>query len=61
MQFDTNPRTLNSLYGRLRADPRVIKYTALKLGDKLEDIVPNVVSPTRTGTGRVGMGGNTIQ
>ncbi|KDN41794.1 hypothetical protein K437DRAFT_258139, partial [Tilletiaria anomala UBC 951] len=61
MQFDTNPRTLETLYGRLRADPRVVKYTALKLGDKLQDIVPSVLPASGSGIGRIGMGGKTIQ
>jgi len=40
LHFDTNPRVLATLTARLRADPRVIKYTALKLGEKLDEITP---------------------
>lgn len=40
MQFDTNPRVLNTLSNRLRTDPRVIKWTTLKLGERLDQIVP---------------------
>lgn len=62
MQFDTNPRALNTLYSRLRADPRVVKFTALKLGDKLEDVVPSILPANRhSGAARIGMGGRTIQ
>lgn len=41
MQFDTNPRVLNTLSTRLRTDPRVIKWTTLKLGERLDQIAPN--------------------
>lgn len=40
MQFDTNPRVLNTLSTRLKTDPRVIKWTTLKLGERLDQIVP---------------------
>lgn len=39
MYFDTSPRTLNSLALKLRQDPRVIRWTMLKQGDKIQDIV----------------------
>ena len=39
MHFDTNPRTLHALNRRLRQDPRVIRWTMTKLGEKVEDIV----------------------
>lgn len=42
IQFDTNPRVLNTLSARYRADPRVIKWTTLKLGEQLHEITPNV-------------------
>lgn len=44
MHFDTNAPVLKSLNDRLRADPRVIKWTALKLGDKLDQITPKATS-----------------
>lgn len=43
MQFDTNPRVLNTLSSRLRSDPRVIKWTTLKLGERLEQITPKLI------------------
>jgi len=38
MHFDTSPHTLRSLNSIMRRDPRVIRWTVLKLGDKVEDI-----------------------
>ncbi|KAJ7647237.1 ribosomal protein S6 [Roridomyces roridus] len=38
MHFDTSPRTLLSLNGLMRRDPRVIRWTVLKLGSRPEDI-----------------------
>lgn len=38
MHFDTAPRTLRSLNSIMRRDPRVIRWTVLKLGSKVEDI-----------------------
>ncbi|KAF9465005.1 ribosomal protein S6 [Collybia nuda] len=38
MHFDTAPRTLRSLNSIMRRDPRVIRWTVLKLGAKVEDI-----------------------
>jgi len=39
MNFDASPRTLQGLNSLLRKDPRVIRWTMLKEGEKLEDIV----------------------
>lgn len=39
MHFDTSPRTLATLNERLRTDPRVVRWTMLKLGERLEDVV----------------------
>ena len=39
MHFDTSPRTLRSLNTIMRSDPRVIRWTMLKLGEKIEDVV----------------------
>src|SRR4051794_17569074 len=38
MHFDTSPHTLRSLNGIMRRDPRVLRWTVLKLADKVEDI-----------------------
>lgn len=38
LYFDTSPRTLRSLNGIMRRDPRVLRWTVLKLADKVEDI-----------------------
>ncbi|UZJ56692.1 hypothetical protein CBS101457_006012 [Exobasidium rhododendri] len=40
LHFDTNPRVLSTLSSRLQADPRVIKWTTLKLGERLDQITP---------------------
>jgi len=39
MHFDTSPRILATLNERLRTDPRVVRWTMLKLGERLEDVV----------------------
>ncbi|PWN19965.1 hypothetical protein BCV69DRAFT_313173 [Microstroma glucosiphilum] len=44
LQFDTSPPVLSVLNSRLRADPRVVKWTALKLGEKLHEITPRGTS-----------------
>lgn len=44
LHFDTNPRVLQTMSSRLRADPRVIKWTTLKLGDRLDQITPRISS-----------------
>lgn len=58
MQFDSNAPTLKVINDRLRQDPRVIKWTALKLGEKLHEIVP----PSSYGgsPSKATMGGKTI-
>ena len=38
LHFDASPRTLRSLNGIMRRDPRVLRWTVLKLADKVEDI-----------------------
>ena len=38
MHFDTSPQILHALNRRLRQDPRVIRWTMTKLGEKVEDI-----------------------
>lgn len=38
LHFDTSPTTLRTLNGIMRRDPRVLRWTVLKLGDRVEDI-----------------------
>ncbi|KAF8580447.1 hypothetical protein K439DRAFT_1356839 [Ramaria rubella] len=38
MHFDTSPRVLHALNRRLRKDPRVIRWTMTKLGERIEVI-----------------------
>ncbi|KAJ7287433.1 ribosomal protein S6 [Mycena rebaudengoi] len=38
MHFDTSPRTLLSLHSIMRRDPRVIRWTVLKLASNAVDI-----------------------
>ena len=38
LHFDASPRTLRSLNGIMRRDPRVLRWTVLKLADNLEDL-----------------------
>ncbi|PFH51561.1 hypothetical protein AMATHDRAFT_142313 [Amanita thiersii Skay4041] len=38
MQFDTAPRTLQSLNELMRQDPRVLRWTILKMGSDVETI-----------------------
>ncbi|KAG6886156.1 hypothetical protein C0993_000674 [Termitomyces sp. T159_Od127] len=38
LHFDTAPRTLRSLNAIMRRDPRVIRWTVLKLAEKVEDV-----------------------
>ncbi|TFK53979.1 hypothetical protein OE88DRAFT_1711024 [Heliocybe sulcata] len=39
MYFDTSPKVLREFNTLMRNDPRVIRWTTLKIGDKVEDIV----------------------
>ncbi|KAI0344603.1 hypothetical protein BDW22DRAFT_1354694 [Trametopsis cervina] len=39
MNFDASPRILTSLREILHYDPRVLRMTTLKLGDRIEDVV----------------------
>ncbi|EED83033.1 predicted protein [Postia placenta Mad-698-R] len=39
MHFDASPRTLKELDSLMKRDPRVVRWTMLKLGDKVEDVV----------------------
>lgn len=44
LRFDASPRTQHSLRRTMGLDPRLIRYSVVKLGDKLEDIadVPGI-------------------
>ncbi|KAH9929309.1 ribosomal protein S6 [Amylocystis lapponica] len=39
MHFDASPRTLHGLNQLMRRDPRVVRWTMLKLGEKVEEVV----------------------
>ena len=39
MQFDASPTTLRSLNTIMRHDPRVIRWTNLKVGEKVTDVL----------------------
>ena len=39
MHLDASPKTLKGLHTLLRKDPRVIRWTMLKEGEKVEDVV----------------------
>ncbi|KAJ9080233.1 hypothetical protein DSO57_1027347 [Entomophthora muscae] len=43
MQFDANPHTLQDLRSTLKVDPRVIRVDAIKLGEKLNHILPKAI------------------
>jgi small subunit ribosomal protein S6 len=47
MTFDASPRTMRGLAAMMRRDPRVIRWTTLKLGERLQDVVD--ASPQTTG------------
>lgn len=53
MHFDTSPPVLSQLSSRLRADPRVVKWTTLKLGEKLHEITPPGTSAGLRDLGRI--------
>ncbi|KAF9451941.1 hypothetical protein P691DRAFT_698162 [Macrolepiota fuliginosa MF-IS2] len=38
LHCDTSPQTLRSLNNFMRRDPRVLRWTVLKLGDRVEDV-----------------------
>ncbi|KAK4052975.1 hypothetical protein OIO90_004099 [Microbotryomycetes sp. JL221] len=39
MKFDANPPTVAALRDRLRLDPRVLRWTVLKVGSTLEQVI----------------------
>ena len=38
LHFDASPSLMGDVRNRLREDPRVIRQTVLKMGEKLEDV-----------------------
>ena len=38
MLFDTNPSVLSEINGRMRSDPRVLKWTTLRKGVSLDEV-----------------------
>ena len=47
MHFDASPQALTQLNRNLRTDTRVLRWTNLKLGEKLDDIVGTREKTTR--------------
>jgi small subunit ribosomal protein S6 len=50
MHFDASPEKQKSLNKLLRKDPRVIRATMLKMGERIEDVAwnyPKTVIPVR--------------
>jgi small subunit ribosomal protein S6 len=50
MHFDANPEKQKSLNKLLRKDPRVIRATVLKMGERIEDVAwksPKTIIPPR--------------
>jgi len=45
MHFDASPRSMRGLDRIMRADARVVRWTMLKLGDKVQDVV---LPPSKT-------------
>lgn len=46
MHFDASPKLKAQVESRLRQDPQVIRWTTLKLGEKLEDIALDLTNKT---------------
>jgi small subunit ribosomal protein S6 len=50
MHFDVSPEKQKSLSKLLRKDPRVIRATVLKMGERIEDVAwksPKTIIPAR--------------
>ena len=50
MHFDVSPEKQKSLSKLLRKDPRVIRATVLKMGERIEDVAwksPKTIMPAR--------------
>ena len=46
MKFDANPPTVAALNERLRLDPRVLRWTTLKMGTKIDQVTAPLDEPT---------------
>lgn len=46
MKFDANPPTVAALNARLKLDPRVLRWTTLKVGTTLAEITAPPADPT---------------
>jgi len=58
LHFDASPSLMGDIRSRLREDPRVIRQTVLKMGEKLEDIAEIQHGKTMTGNGYGGFFGH---
>jgi small subunit ribosomal protein S6 len=50
MHFDASPEKQKSLSKLLRKDPRVVRTTVLKMGERIEDVAwkqPKTIIPAR--------------
>lgn len=56
MNFDASPRTLQGLNILMKHDPRVIRWTNIKLGERVEDVVAPPAKTFRSRVLRVGTG-----
>ncbi|KZO98854.1 hypothetical protein CALVIDRAFT_424273 [Calocera viscosa TUFC12733] len=39
MRFDASPKSMKTLTAALKQDPRVVRWTTLKLGERLQDML----------------------
>jgi small subunit ribosomal protein S6 len=60
LHFDASPRTLRSLNGIMRRDPRVLRWTVLKLADNLEELAKHGQKMQVSANSRVHASVNTI-
>jgi len=51
MHYDASPKLMNSVVSRLRQDPRVIRWTTIKMGEKLEDVAMHSFGKTTNENG----------
>lgn len=54
MHFDASPEKQKGLSKLLRKDPRVVRATVLKIGERIEDVAwkyPKTIIPARDGPG----------
>ena len=50
MYFDTHPGVLDEMHRVLKVDPRVLRYTVVKKGERLEEVCVDVVDEARLGS-----------